>query len=129
VSGTGSLRTWNLRECCDALPGAWKPARVATVNDHDLKVAILEGEFEWHHHEDTDECFVVLDGELVMHLRDGDRRMGAGELIVIPKGVEHKPCAAQPCRVLLLEKTGTLNTGSLETDRTVRDVPDIESLL
>jgi len=102
---------------------------VATVNDHDLKVALLEGEFEWHHHDVTDVCFVLLEGELVMHLRDGDRRLREGELMVIPRGVEHKPAAAQPCRVLLLERTGTLNTGTQETDRTVREVPEIESLL
>ncbi|WP_327354177.1 cupin domain-containing protein [Streptomyces sp. NBC_01304] len=84
---------------------------IATVNDYEVKVAKLEGEFVWHRHEDTDELFLVVAGRLTIQLRDGDVELGPGELYVVPKGVEHCPLAEEETSILLLEPAGTLNTG------------------
>ncbi|MFG0258370.1 MAG: cupin domain-containing protein [Phycisphaerales bacterium JB043] len=123
------IRCWSLHECYGALPGAWQPARVGEVNDHELKIARLEGAFDWHSHDDTDECFLVLDGEMVMHFRDRGVAMRAGDLLVVPRGVEHRPESAGVCHVLLFERTGTLNTGDVRSERTSENVPDISALL
>ena len=89
----------------------WSPKIVARMNDYHFKLAKLQGEFVWHRHEDTDEVFLVLDGEMVIHLRDGDVTLRAGEMYVVPRGVEHKPSAARECQVMLVEAAGTRNTG------------------
>jgi mannose-6-phosphate isomerase-like protein (cupin superfamily) len=81
------------------------------MNDYQFKLARLKGEFVWHAHADTDETFIVLDGELTIEFRDGEVRLGAGEMVVVPKGMEHRPVAAEECRVLLVEPRGVVNTG------------------
>lgn len=97
---------------------AWSPKIVARLNDYAFKLVKLQGDFVWHRHADTDEAFLVLDGELTIHLRDGSVRLGAGELFVVPKGVEHMPSAAAECHVLLVEPAGTVNTGEVVSART-----------
>ena len=94
------------------------PRTVATMNDYKVQVVKVLGEFVWHSHADTDEVFIVLDGEMTIQLRDGDVRLRAGEMFVVPKGVEHKPSAAAECRVMLVEPAGTLNTGNVVSELT-----------
>ncbi|HJS47460.1 MAG TPA: cupin domain-containing protein [Gemmatimonadales bacterium] len=89
----------------------WQPRVVAQFNGHDVMVAKLRGEFVWHRHEDTDDFFLVLAGRLVIELRDRRVELGPGELFVVPKGVEHRPVAREEVHVLLIEATGTPNTG------------------
>lgn len=99
----------------------WRPYNVAALNGQVVKLAKLKGEFVWHHHEAEDELFLVVKGRLKIELRDGDLWLEAGEFAVIPRGVEHRPVAAEECHVLLLEPAGTLNTGNVRSDHTVED--------
>ena len=93
----------------------WKPRTVARLNDYDVMVVKVQGEFVWHTHEDTDDFFLVLDGELEVRLRDGTVVLGPGELFVVPRGVEHQTYAASETSLLLIEPTGTPNTGDPKT--------------
>jgi mannose-6-phosphate isomerase-like protein (cupin superfamily) len=108
----------NLAEKFAKFSEHWSPKIVARMNDYEFKLVKLQGEFVWHSHADTDEVFIVLDGEMTLHFRDGDVRLRAGEMFVVPKGAEHKPSAAAECRVLLVETAGTANTGDVVSDRT-----------
>lgn len=94
----------------------WSPRVVAELNDYQIKLARLNGEFVWHSHPHTDELFYVLDGELTICLRDGEVPLKAGDLYVVPKGVEHKPVAAGECQVMLIEPRGVVNTGAAQSD-------------
>src|SRR5262245_29929937 len=96
----------------------WSPRVIARMNDYDFKLVKLKGEFVWHNHKDTDETFIVLDGELTIHLRDRDVLLRKGEMFVVPRGVEHKPEAATECHLMLIEPNGTLNTGDAGGPRT-----------
>lgn len=89
----------------------WSPKLVARLNDYDVKLVRIKGDFVWHTHEDTDELFLVLEGELTIQLRDRDVVLGPGQLFVVPRGVEHCPHADGEVRALLLEPAGTVNTG------------------
>ena len=90
---------------------AFQPKIVARYNDDKVMVAKARGEFVWHSHADTDDLFLVLDGRLTIQLRDGDIELGPGELFVVPRGVEHCPRADPEAHILLIEPTGTPNTG------------------
>jgi mannose-6-phosphate isomerase-like protein (cupin superfamily) len=94
----------------------WSPKVVARLNDYEVKVVKVQGEFVWHSHDDTDELFLVLDGTLDIRLRDGDVRLTAGQLYVVPRGVEHCPVAEGEVAALLIEPAGVVNTGSAEGD-------------
>lgn len=96
----------------------WSPRVVAELNDYQFKVVRLEGDFVWHDHPDTDEAFLVLEGELRIDFRNGSVTLHPGELYVVPKGMEHKPYAAREAKVLLLEPRGVPNTGSAGGERT-----------
>ena len=96
----------------------WQPKVVAEMNDYQFKLVKLEGDFVWHDHQDTDETFIVLDGELRIDFRDGAVTLGPGEMYVVPKGVEHKPFAATEAKVMLIEPRGVPNTGEAGGDRT-----------
>lgn len=96
----------------------WSPKVIARMNDYVFKIVRLQGEFVWHSHPETDEAFFVIDGELVIQLRDGDVTLSAGEMFVVPKGVEHCPRADKECKALLIEPAGTVNTGDAGGDRT-----------
>jgi mannose-6-phosphate isomerase-like protein (cupin superfamily) len=108
----------NLSEKFATFSEHWAPKIVARMNDYEFKLVKLQGEFVWHSHADTDEVFIVVDGEMILHFRDGDVRLRAGEMFVVPKGVEHKPSAAAECRVMLVETAGTVNTGDVVSERT-----------
>ena len=105
----------NLAQKLETFSERWQPRTVATFNGHDVMVAKLEGEFVWHKHDDSDDFFLVLDGELTIELRDRSVRLREGELFVVPKGVEHRPVAAKEAHVMLIERTGTPNTGDTAT--------------
>lgn len=89
----------------------WSPKVVARLNDYEIKLVRLVGEFVWHAHADTDELFLVLDGELTIALRDRDVQVGAGQMFVVPQGVEHCPTASGEVRAMLIEPAGVVNTG------------------
>jgi mannose-6-phosphate isomerase-like protein (cupin superfamily) len=89
----------------------WSPRIIAQMNDYHFKLVKLQGEFVWHSHAETDEVFIVLEGELTIAFRDGAVTLHPGEMVVVPHGVEHKPHAEQECKVLLVEPAGTVNTG------------------
>ena len=89
----------------------WSPKVVAEMNDYQFKLVRLQGEFVWHSHADTDEVFVVIEGSMAIDFRDGRVELKAGEMVVVPRGVEHKPCARDECRVMLIEPRGVVNTG------------------
>jgi mannose-6-phosphate isomerase-like protein (cupin superfamily) len=93
----------------------WQPRTVAEFNGHDVMVVKAQGEFVWHKHDETDDLFLVLRGELTIELRDGSVTLRAGDLFVVPKGVEHRPVATEEVHVLLIEPSGTPNTGDRAT--------------
>jgi mannose-6-phosphate isomerase-like protein (cupin superfamily) len=99
----------------------WQPKVVAELNDYQFKVVKLEGDFIWHRHVETDEAFIVLEGELRIDFRDGSVHLRAGEMYVVPKGVEHKPFAAREVKLLLIEPRGVPNTGDGESERTAQN--------
>ncbi|WP_406210112.1 cupin domain-containing protein [Streptomyces decoyicus] len=101
----------NIADKLSQFSDLWSQKKIADVNDYEVKLAKLKGEFVWHTHEDTDELFLVISGRLTIQLRDGDVVLGPGELFVVPRGVEHCPVADEETAILLLEPTGTLNTG------------------
>ena len=93
----------------------WAPKIIAEFNGHDVMLVKLKGEFVWHSHAETDDFSLVLKGNLVIQLRDGEVRLGPGELYVVPKGVEHRPVAEEEVHLLLIEPHGTPNTGDAAT--------------
>ena len=95
----------------------WKPRVVAEMNDYQFKVVRLEGDFIWHDHKDTDETFIVLEGNLRIDFREGAVSLSAGEMYVVPKGIEHKPFANGEVKLLLIEPRGVRNTGEETSDR------------
>jgi mannose-6-phosphate isomerase-like protein (cupin superfamily) len=99
----------------------WQPRVVAEMNDYQFKVVRLEGDFVWHSHADTDETFLVLEGELGIDFRDGTVTIGAGEMCVVPRGVEHKPFAKREAKLLLIEPRGVKNTGDQGGERTAEN--------
>jgi mannose-6-phosphate isomerase-like protein (cupin superfamily) len=99
----------------------WTPKVVAEMNDYQFKVVKLQGDFIWHDHKDTDETFIVVEGTLRIDFRDGAVHLSAGEMFVVPKGVEHKPCAEDEVKLLLIEPRGVLNTGDEGGDRTAQN--------
>jgi mannose-6-phosphate isomerase-like protein (cupin superfamily) len=105
----------NLAEKLAGLTEHWQPRTVAEFNGHDIMVAKVQGEFVWHKHDDTDDLFLVLRGELTIELRDRSVTLRAGELFVVPKGVEHRPVATDDVHLLLIESSGTPNTGDPAT--------------
>lgn len=111
----------NLTEKFTLIQKQWDPKIIAQLNDYQFKIAKIQGEFVWHSHPETDEVFLVVEGSLVIQLRDGNLKLGPGELCVIPKGVEHKPTAEDECQILMVEPAGTLNTGDAGGDRTIAE--------
>jgi mannose-6-phosphate isomerase-like protein (cupin superfamily) len=103
----------------------WSPRIVGELNGQHVKLAKLEGEFIWHHHDDADELFLVLCGKLIMHFRDRDVTVGEGEMLIVPRGVEHKPEAPKGAHVLLFEPAGTLNTGNVRDELTIDEPPRV----
>lgn len=96
----------------------WQPRIIGELNGQHVKVARLLGEFVWHHHEEEDELFYVVDGTLDIEFRDRVVTLNVGELCIVPRGVEHRPVAREEVKVMLFEPASTLNTGNVENERT-----------
>jgi len=97
----------------------WRPKIAGELNGQYIKLVKIKGKFVWHHHETEDELFLVVKGRLLIKLRDQEIHLEEGELVIIPKGIEHLPVASEEARVLLLEPKTTLNTGNVQNERTV----------
>jgi mannose-6-phosphate isomerase-like protein (cupin superfamily) len=115
----------NLAQKLSLFSEYWSPKIVGELNDSHVKLVKVKGEFSWHHHDDEDELFLVVRGRLVIKLRDGDITLDEGELVVVPRGVEHKPVAEEEAHVLLLEPKSTLNTGNVRDEKTVEHLERI----
>ena len=111
----------NLIEKLSEVSELWSPRVVAEINDYQFKLVKLEGEFVWHTHHDTDEAFLVIAGEMEIGFRDRTVTLGAGELFVVPKGVEHITRAARECHALVIEPRGVVNTGDAGGAMTARN--------
>lgn len=101
----------------------WSPRVLAQLNEYHVKIAKIQGEFEWHSHPETDEMFLVVEGAMTIQLREGKLSLQEGEMCVIPRGVEHKPAAEEECHILMVEPAGTINTGDAGGVRTVEETP------
>jgi mannose-6-phosphate isomerase-like protein (cupin superfamily) len=111
----------NFREKLAKFSEHWSPKIIARMNDVHFKLVKFQGDFLWHNHCDTDEVFIVLDGEMSIEFRDGKVDLKTGELFVVPKGAEHKPHAREECKIMLVEPAGTVNTGQAGGDLTAED--------
>ena len=113
-----SYKAINLGEKFGLFKEQWQPKVIAEMNDYQFKVVKLQGDFIWHDHKDTDETFIVIEGLLRIDFRDGAVEIGPGEMFVVPKGVEHKPYAADEVKLMLIEPRGLRNTGDEVGERT-----------
>jgi mannose-6-phosphate isomerase-like protein (cupin superfamily) len=112
----------NFRDKLGLFSDQWSPKVIAQLNDYHFKLARIEGGFVWHSHPETDEVFIVIEGEFEMQLRGGSLTLKTGEMCVVPKGMEHRPVAARECAILLIEPAGTVNTGDAGGELTKDDV-------
>ena len=103
----------------------WSPKIVAQVNDYQVKIARIQGDFTWHAHDDTDEMFYVLEGTMRMDFEDREVPLEAGEMIVVPRGVQHKPHADDEAKIMMFEPSGTLNTGDVVNEFTRDEIPRV----
>ena len=105
-------KTIDIQQKFSLFTEAWQPKIIGQVNDMHVKIARIEGEFDWHAHENEDEMFFVIEGAMDMGFRDRTERVETGQMIIVPKGVEHRPASVDgECKIMLLEPTSTLNTG------------------
>ena len=111
----------NLAEKFALLDAPYEPGIVGHINNHKIQLVRVQGPFVWHKHDDTDDFFLVVEGHLTIHLRDRDIELDAGELFVVPRGVEHCPEAADEALVMLIEPAGTVNTGDAGGDLTAEE--------
>jgi mannose-6-phosphate isomerase-like protein (cupin superfamily) len=109
----------NLAEKLAGIQDYWDPHIVGELNGQEVKLAKVKGEFVWHHHQNEDELFLVLEGVLDLELRDGTVTLNPGEFFIVPRGVEHKPVARGEVHLLMFEPSATLNTGNVRNERTV----------
>jgi mannose-6-phosphate isomerase-like protein (cupin superfamily) len=115
-------RPVNFAEKLAQFEDRWAPKIVAQMNDYQFKLVKIQGAFVWHSHPDTDETFIILEGDLVIELRDRRVTLAAGEMFVVPRGTEHRPVAERECKMLLIEPAGTPNTGDAGGPRTAEPV-------
>jgi len=111
----------NLKDKFAKFSEYWSPKVIAEMNDYQFKLVKLQGDFVWHAHANTDETFLVLDGEMTIEFRDGEVQLKSGEMYVVPKGVEHKPKAGKECQVMLIEPKGIVNTEGVESELTAEN--------
>lgn len=110
----------NLKEKLSLIHEQWSPRIIGELNGQHVKLSKLQGEFIWHKHEEADELFLILKGELTIHLRDQEAVvLREGDIFIVPRGVEHKPVAEQEVHVMVFEPVGTLNTGNVRNERTI----------
>ena len=118
-------QTINLSEKFSLFSDHWKQRIVGELNDSQVKIVKIKGEFVWHHHDNEDELFLVTKGTLRMKFRDHESRVGPGEFIIVPRGVEHCPAADEEVHIVLIEPKSTLNTGNITNERTVAQLEHI----
>lgn len=111
-------RIVNFNKKFELFSDKWSPKIIAQMNDYHFKLVRVEGDFTWHDHKDTDEVFIIMEGSLRIDFEDGIQTLQEGELIVIPKGIKHKPYAKHECKILLIEPAGTINTGDAGGEQT-----------
>lgn len=119
------MKVINLEDKFKKFDETYTPKIIADLNDYQIKIGKLLGEFVWHSHPETDEAFLIIEGSLEIHFKDKIEILNQGELIVVPKGVEHKPIAKKLCKVLLIEPNTTVNTGNVETHMTHKELERI----
>ena len=122
------MRPINLSVCLRQFSEHWSPRIVASLNDQEVKLAKFQGAFDWHAHENEDELFLVVQGEFTMEFRDRSVILREGEMIVVPRGVEHRPVAEQECHVLLFEPAGIINTGNARNSDKTNSAKWLEGL-
>ena len=108
----------NLRGKFSSFSDQWAPKVIAEMTDYQFKLVKIEGEFVWHQHDDTDEAFIVIEGNMKIEFEDGLVELSEGEMYVVPRGVRHKPCADSECKVMLVEPRGVVNTGEADSGLT-----------
>jgi mannose-6-phosphate isomerase-like protein (cupin superfamily) len=108
----------NLKEKLSKFSDHWSPKVIAEMNDYQFKLVKIQGEFVWHNHDDTDETFIVIEGEMKIEFENETLELNEGDMFVVPKGIEHKPWAENECKVMIIEPRGVLNTGNSESDLT-----------
>ena len=106
----------NLKEKLSKFSDHWSPKVIAEMNDYQFKLVKIKGDFVWHNHGDTDEFFLVIEGEMKIEFKDETVILKEGEIFVIPKGVEHKPYAEEECKIMIVEPRGVINTGDVESN-------------
>jgi mannose-6-phosphate isomerase-like protein (cupin superfamily) len=119
------MKTVDLKEKLSQFNDLWSPKIVGELNGQLVKLAKLKGEFVWHHHENEDELFMVLNGKLTIKLREEDVHLSEGQFFIIPKGIEHMPVAKEECHVMLFEPKTVLNTGNVVNEKTVQNIKKI----
>lgn len=120
-----TMRKLNIPAAFGRIPETWSPHIAAHVNGQEVRLAKIEGAFDWHHHDGVDELFFVVKGRFVMRFRDHDVAMEEGDMLVVPANTEHMPVAAEECWILMVEDAGTRNTGEEVTVRTKTDLPTL----
>tara|TARA_X000000368_G_C23036844_1_gene714932 strand:+ start:1525 stop:1884 length:360 start_codon:yes stop_codon:yes gene_type:complete len=108
----------NLKEKLSEFSEHWSPKVIAEMNDYQFKLVKIQGEFVWHNHDDTDETFIVIEGEMKIEFENEIVELSEGDMFVVPKGVIHKPCAENECKIMIIEPRGVVNTGNSEGDLT-----------
>jgi mannose-6-phosphate isomerase-like protein (cupin superfamily) len=108
----------NLKEKLSKFSDHWAPKIIAGMNDYHLKLVKIKGDFVWHHHENTDEVFIVIQGKMKIEFENETVELYEGEMCVVPKGVNHKPFAENECKIMIIEPSGIVNTGNIESNLT-----------
>ena len=116
-----STESINLKHKFKLFSDNWSPKVIAEMNDYQFKLIKINGEFIWHSHDDTDEAFIVINGEFTIKFRDGKVDIKKGEMFIVPKGVEHKPIAKNECQIMVIEPKGVVNTGDKKSDLTAKN--------
>lgn len=112
----------NISEKLSLYDDHWVPRIVGELNEQYVKVVKFKGAYDWHHHENEDELFLVIKGRFTLELRDGSVEVEEGEFVIVPRGIDHRPVADEECHVLLFEPITTLNTGNVRTERTLEEL-------
>ena len=112
------MDTINLKDKLAKFSDHWSPKVIAELNDYQFKLVKIQGEFLWHNHPDTDEVFIVIEGSMNIEFENETVQLNEGEMLVVPKGVEHKPYADSECKVMLVEPRGVVNTGDADSELT-----------
>jgi len=120
-TNSGSIKVVNIKDKLSKFDESWSPKIVGELNDDKVQVVKLKGEFIWHHHDNEDELFLVIKGKLIVHFRDKDIEVNEGEFVIIPHPIEHKPEAPEEVEIVLIEPKEAVNTGNVQTDKTVKN--------